>query len=388
MESSPPAASRRILFLVSAIVLVDVCFYAAITPLLPSYVDDLGISKSEAGVLSGAYAAGTLAASLPGGWLASRWGARPTLLLGLGLLAAASVVFGAAHSFELLVLARLAQGVGGAASWAAGLAWLVEVTPPSKRGQAIGTALGAAVAGAMGGPVLGGVAHALTPLAAFGAIAVLAVGLAFAVLATAAPGSSLQGGTLRAALRGRAVVSAFWLTMLPALFFGIFSVLVPLRLSDLGAGAITVAAIFLTAAAIEACASPLAGRLSDRRGRALPLKLGLAGVGLACLVLPVPTAVWTATLIALLAVAAGGLLTAPAMALLSDSAEATGLAQGMAFGLVNLAWAGGQVAGSLGGAGLADATSDAAVYVLMAGVVAATLAWLTTRLVEAPSTAG
>lgn len=95
----------------------------------------------------------------------------------------------------------------------------------------------------------------------------------------------------------------------------------------------------LATAAIEAFATPLAGRLSDRRGRTLPLKLGLAGVGIACLALPVPTAVWTATLIALLAVAAGGLLT-PAMALLSDSAEATGLAQGLALGLVNLAWAG------------------------------------------------
>ena len=53
--------------LVSAIVLVDVIFYSAITPLLPSYVDDLGLTKSEAGILAGAYAAGTLAASLPGG---------------------------------------------------------------------------------------------------------------------------------------------------------------------------------------------------------------------------------------------------------------------------------------------------------------------------------
>ncbi|MFL5843272.1 MAG: MFS transporter [Solirubrobacteraceae bacterium] len=374
-----PAASRRILLLVSAIVLVDICFYAAITPLLPTYVDDLGLSKAQAGVLSGAYAAGTLAASLPGGWLASRWGARPTLLLGLGLLAAASVAFGAADSFGLLVVARVAQGVGGAASWAAGLAWLVQVTPPARRGQAIGTALGAAVAGAMGGPVLGGLAHELSPLAAFGGIALLAVGLSLAVLATASPGAAPQSGTVRVAFRQGAVQSAFWLTMLPALFFGVFGVLVPLRLDDLGAGAIAVAAIFLAGAAVEACASPLAGRLSDRRGRARPLKLGLAGVVVACLVLPLPTAVWSAAVVALLATAAGGLLTAPAMALLSDTAERTGLAQGLAFGLVNLAWAGGQVTGSLGGASLAETTSDTAVYVLMAAVVAATLAWLLTR---------
>jgi MFS family permease len=145
---------RRLLALVSVIVLVDVMFYSAITPLLPSYADDLDLSKSEAGVLSGAYAAGTMGASLPAGWLALRWGVRPTLLSGLALLAVSCVAFGFASSFELLTAARLLQGIGGAGSWAAGLAWLIAVAPRERRGQVIGTALGMAIAGAIGGPVL------------------------------------------------------------------------------------------------------------------------------------------------------------------------------------------------------------------------------------------
>jgi MFS family permease len=87
-----------LLALVSAIVLVDVMFYSAITPLLPSYADDLDLSKSQAGVLSGAYAAGTMAASIPAGFLAMRWGVRPTLLSGLGLLAISCVAFGFARA--------------------------------------------------------------------------------------------------------------------------------------------------------------------------------------------------------------------------------------------------------------------------------------------------
>jgi len=54
---------RRLLLLASAVVFVDTAFYAAITPLLPHYVDTLHISKSGAGVLSGAYAAGTFIGS-------------------------------------------------------------------------------------------------------------------------------------------------------------------------------------------------------------------------------------------------------------------------------------------------------------------------------------
>jgi MFS family permease len=56
----------------------------------------------------------------------------------------------------------------------------------------------------------------------------------------------------------------------------------------------------------------------------------------------------------------------PAMALLSDGAERIGLAQGLAFGLMNAAWGGGNSVGpSLGGA-LADAAGDAFPYALMA----------------------
>ena len=58
---------RRLLLLGSTVVFLDVVFYTAITPLLPDYVDDLGLSKAAAGVLSAAYAAGTLIASLPAG---------------------------------------------------------------------------------------------------------------------------------------------------------------------------------------------------------------------------------------------------------------------------------------------------------------------------------
>ena len=69
---------RRLLLLTSAVVFVDTAFYAAITPLLPHYVEELGITKSSAGMLSAAYPAGTLLGALPGGWLAAHAGVRPT----------------------------------------------------------------------------------------------------------------------------------------------------------------------------------------------------------------------------------------------------------------------------------------------------------------------
>jgi MFS family permease len=58
---------RRLLFLVGAIVFVDTMFFAALTPLLPHYSHELGLSKAHAGMLAGAYPAGCLVGAIPGG---------------------------------------------------------------------------------------------------------------------------------------------------------------------------------------------------------------------------------------------------------------------------------------------------------------------------------
>ena len=74
----------------------------------------------------------------------------------------------------------------------------------------------------------------------------------------------------------------------------------------------------------------------------------------------------------IVAVTTLALLWAPGGALLSEASEASGLDQGFAFGLMNLAWAGGQVVGGAAGGGLADLTVDAVPYAILAVVCAAT----------------
>ena len=378
---------RRLLLLGSTVVFLDVAFYSAITPLLPSYVDDLDLTKSQAGVLTGSYALGTIAASLPAGWLAAKLGARRVLFAGLILVAVSSVVFGAGEDYELLVGARLLQGIGGAGAWAAGLAWLMSVAPRGERGRYIGTALGTAIAGAIGGPVLGALAELTTTELVFSGVGVVVLVLAGLVAATPVGGQAEPPGRLKQALSEPRVLAGAWLTTVPALFFGTFGVLTPLRLDDFGVGAAGVAFVFLSAAAVEAVVSPLVGRLSDRRGRLLPLRTGLAGIFAAALVLPVPDGAWLLGLAVVAAAAIAGTMWAPAMALLSDGAERSGLPQGMAFGLINLAWGGGQVGGSAGGAALADVTSDTVPYLVLAALAATTLALLLrgVRLMHAPA---
>src|SRR5207302_5420167 len=121
------------------------------------------LAKSEAGLLAAAYPAGTLVGSIPAGWLAARLGVRATILTGLALMIVTSVTFGFAHQIALLDAARFVQGVGGSASWAAGLSWLMARAPAGRRAEMIGTALAAAIAGGLLGPVLGTAASQTSP---------------------------------------------------------------------------------------------------------------------------------------------------------------------------------------------------------------------------------
>jgi MFS family permease len=373
---------RRLFALVATVVLVDTMFYAAIAPLLPAYADDLDLSKTAAGVLSAAYPAGTLIGSLPSGWLAARIGVKRTLLVGLTLLGSSSLAFAFGDSVAVLDTARFAQGLGGACAWTGGLAWLMAASSRDRRGELIGSALAAAIAGVLLGPVLGGAATVAGPEPVFGAVAIVAIVLAAWAASLPAPPPSEAPGLrhITTALVSVPVLAAVWLVALPSLFAGVLDVLAPLRLDELGASGVAIGAVFLVAAAVEAVSSRAAGALSDRRGRELPIRAGLAACGAAALLLPLPDLVVLLALAVVGAALALSLLWAPSMALLSDAAEAEGVDQAFAFALVNLAWAGGQVVGGSAGAALADAYSDAVPYAICAALFALSFAVLAGRV--------
>jgi MFS family permease len=377
---------RRLVVVISAIVFLDAMLFGALIPLIPGYVDAFDLSKLQAGLLVGAFGAGAILGGIPGGILAGKIGSKNAVVAGLVLLAVATFGLALADSPQAVGIARFFQGVSSGLTWAGALSWVTVSTPRELRGQLLGTVFGIAVLGAILGPMLGALAHVVGTRAGFAGIGVVALALAGAAfLQAGAPVETVERSALRRALADPAFVAGLWLNTLPALFFGVLDVLAPIALHAGGYGALAIAAVFLVAGLIETALNPLLGRLSDRRGRLLPIRWALStsiGVGILLAFAEAPL------LIAGLAVAAavsfGGFYT-PGIALVSDRAEVSGLAQGLAFGVMNTAWALGALVGPTIGGGLADAFGDAAPYLLCSLLCALTLVAVVRRVRPSPT---
>ena len=366
---------RRLLLLVAVLVFVDTMLYAALTPLLPRFAHEFGLSKSVAGALVAAYAAGALIGGLPGGFAAVRIGPRRAVLVGLALMGASSVGFALAANFATLFTARLFQGLGSAFTWSGAFAWLLAAAPRERRGELIGAAMGAAVFGALFGPVVGAAAALAGRIAIFSALGGLAVLLAVWTVRLESPAPERPSAVrfVRAFGNPR-FASGLALLSIASVLAGVLSVLGPLHLATVGWGATSIGAVWLLSAGVEAAGSPVIGRLSDRRGALLPVRAALgvgvvASLGLAFGSRPL----LYAPLLLIASVSFGALFT-PAFALIADGAEHVGLAQGLAFGLMNAAWAVGAVVGPAAAGAVASATGDWVPFVLAAGLCAGTLA--------------
>ena len=368
---------RRLVVLVCLVIFVETMLYSALVPLLPHYKHEFGLSKSAAGLLVGASAAGALVAAIPGGVAAARYGPRRALLIGITLMGLASLAFGFAGGAWTLGIARFSQGIGGSLAWAGALTWLIAASPVTRRGELLGTAIGSAIFGALFGPAIGALANHVGPREVF--VGLAAVTLVLGIWTVRTPGAAAERplpGAIGRALRVPEVRQALWLMSVPALVFGVVGVLVPLKLDQAGWSATAIAVAWVVSAAIEMVIAPLIGRVSDRRGRLLPLRVSLLGaVGVLVSFAFANRPVFVVPILVVSGVTFGGFW-APAMALLADAADRIGLAQGLAFGLMNAAWGAGNALGPAIGGAMADAAGDALPFLVLAVFCLMTLASL------------
>ena len=311
--------------------------YTNHAPLIPVFIERLGFTPTEAGLLSLGFFLAMSAAALPAGLLSDRLGPKQIATVGLALAGASDVGLGYVQDFPLLLGLKVLGGVGAGLAFIAGVRYVTVVFGPSRVNLAQGLYGGCVQLGAGTSIYLMPLLYARLDLrGAFVTSAGLIAGvLAFWVVAAPDQRALLPPARFSLAMRSGTV---WLLTLAHTGTFGL-SILVgtwitTFLLRDLGLPLSVAGGLGSAVLVVGILSRPGGGILIDRR-RVLTKSMIrgslLAGtLGLALLALP-GRPVWAA-LLALLVM--GVALSLPYSAVMNSASAAVPASPGAAVGIV------------------------------------------------------
>ncbi|KAM0748071.1 MFS general substrate transporter [Meredithblackwellia eburnea MCA 4105] len=144
-------------------IVTDLSGYGLIVPVVPFRLQSLGYSNvgAKTGWLVAAYAAGLIVSSPPIAYLGNRSkGRRIPLLIALGFMAGAVILFMETASFTAMIISRILQGISGTGIWTLGLSLITDSVPEERVGTVMGQVMIGFSLGSLIGPPVGGVLYA------------------------------------------------------------------------------------------------------------------------------------------------------------------------------------------------------------------------------------
>jgi multidrug resistance protein len=337
----------------------DTLLYYLLVPLLPAYARLYGLDQMGLGLLFGSYAAALLVGTFPLSRLVDRVGRREPMLVGLLGLFATTLLFAFARTYPLLILARVLQGLSATATWTAGMALLADHFPREVRGRAMGTVFACANLGVLLGPPLSGwLSQQFGMRAPFLVAAGLALvdAVARITLLKDVPAVRDTRMGLGDLMRNRTIRIFAGAMAMGAGLLALLESTLPLHFDRaLRMAPTAIGLCFCAAAVTHMISSPMMGALSDRVGRRRVL---VAGLGLATVCIPLPAfmpSVWAAAGAMACIGVVTSLILAPASPAMADAVERMGSdSYGSVFGILNIAYALGMMAGPLLGSALVE----------------------------------
>ncbi len=150
------APSRLLPLIVACALFIENMDSTVISTSLPAIATDLGTDPIALKLALTAYLL-SLAVFIPvSGWVADRFGARPTFMTAIAVFLIGSVASASSDSLGTLVAARFLQGMGGAMMVPVGRLVLLRTVPKHELVQALSWLTIPALVGPMVGPPLGG----------------------------------------------------------------------------------------------------------------------------------------------------------------------------------------------------------------------------------------
>lgn len=246
---------------------VEAVGYGMVAPTLPFLARTAGADETQIGFLVGLYAAVGLLVGIPFSALASRYGRRVLVLIGLGCLTVASLGFVVAPTYLWLVVARFAQGLGASAIWVGALTIAADLTPDASMGRSLAWITGSWSLGFVVGPALGGIGSVRFPFLAYAVLSggALLVGF-FALPETGRPGVRTSLAGILRILRYPAVLGSAAATFALSFFYGVFEAFMPLFADELHVRRIGIGLLFAIAGLPSIALPRFTGQIADRIG--------------------------------------------------------------------------------------------------------------------------
>jgi MFS family permease len=150
------SASQRAFAGIFAVTALGLLAIGTTLPVLPKYVDGpMGGGDVAVGIVTGAFAVTGLLFRPIGGAFADARGRKPVVVVGALLAAISGLLLFVPAGIPGLIVSRLFLGAGEGMVYTAGSAWIVDMSPPERRGRIIGL-YGLAIWGGLSvGPPLG-----------------------------------------------------------------------------------------------------------------------------------------------------------------------------------------------------------------------------------------
>ena len=318
-----------------------------VLPLLPAVVEQ---GAAATGILFASYAVAMVVATLFAGRLVDRRGPKGPLVIGLIVLAIATLLFAAGGPYWLLLVARFVQGIAGGVAWVAALSLIAATTGFDKRGQMMGIAMSTVTLGVLVGPPLAGfLVDAFGPASPFLVATVVAI-VDLILLVAFIPGSPQQTDDTAGPFTVLRVPGSASIVAAIAIGAAVLAAVQPVLPGHLGAQATstTIGVLFGVAALVSIIANPIVGRFVASASPRVLLGIGIVAVVAALLVLGWSTSVWQVGVGMGILGLSSAMLLAPATTLISEQGfRSTPPTLGGSFALYNLAYAAGLAVGPL-----------------------------------------
>jgi multidrug resistance protein len=336
--------------LVTFAAFIDLVTYSVAVPVLPDLSSRLGATPTTIGLLFASFGSTVLLFAIPMGAISDRIGRRVPMVAGLVILAAASALFAFADRLWLLFAARMIQGSADAITWVVGFALVADLYGPAERGRVMGLVMAGTNAGLMIGPTIGGWLYEAggvhLPFLTVAAAALTGAVL-FAWIQPPAERSKREVVPVALVLRDRTVLACALVVAVASGTLAMFEPVLALWLSSsLQFGPSQVGLVFGIAAISSAVLHPLYGRFADRWGGA---RVAMVGLVWTAAVMPFLTLAWSfpsAASLYLLQAAALSMVVTPTLAYMAEAiSRGGGDAFGIAYGVYNVAWGAGLLAG-------------------------------------------